>query len=199
MGNSPIKLLVPGELILAKVEEKEMVERFGAEPGSNSSFEYDWALQCSLQCEGEDVPVSNRNTDPLLKDSASEKASATQTNPIEKRTVPVPISLTVCIEEINDRGPPVHLPVFDPEHFERLQEERNIEERFSILEKSKVKHIVNWQRRRWEYLIPGNQNLDLQAGSREIDSKSEEKEEAITNNKAFLAEEGKREIKSLFP
>ncbi|KAK7231345.1 hypothetical protein RIF29_48382 [Crotalaria pallida] len=29
MGNSPIKLLVPGELILAKVEEKEMVERFG--------------------------------------------------------------------------------------------------------------------------------------------------------------------------
>lgn len=29
IGNSPIKLLVPGELILAKVEEKEMVERFG--------------------------------------------------------------------------------------------------------------------------------------------------------------------------
>ena len=29
MGNSPIKLLVPGELILAKVEEKEMVGRFG--------------------------------------------------------------------------------------------------------------------------------------------------------------------------
>ncbi|CAA7406192.1 unnamed protein product [Spirodela intermedia] len=29
MGNSPTKLLVPGELILAKVEEKEMVERFG--------------------------------------------------------------------------------------------------------------------------------------------------------------------------
>uniref|UniRef100_A0A7N0RCS7 Uncharacterized protein n=1 Tax=Kalanchoe fedtschenkoi TaxID=63787 RepID=A0A7N0RCS7_KALFE len=29
MRNSPIKLLVPGELILAKVEEKEMVERFG--------------------------------------------------------------------------------------------------------------------------------------------------------------------------
>jgi hypothetical protein len=29
MGNSPRKLLVPGELILAKVEEKEMVERFG--------------------------------------------------------------------------------------------------------------------------------------------------------------------------
>ncbi|KAK7844386.1 hypothetical protein CFP56_010944 [Quercus suber] len=28
MGNSLIKLLVPGELILAKVEEKEMVERF---------------------------------------------------------------------------------------------------------------------------------------------------------------------------
>ncbi|KAH0988121.1 hypothetical protein GBA52_015298 [Prunus armeniaca] len=27
MGNSPIKLLVPGELILAKVEEKEMVFR----------------------------------------------------------------------------------------------------------------------------------------------------------------------------
>ncbi|CAN6455768.1 unnamed protein product [Victoria cruziana] len=29
MGNSPIKLLVPGELILAKVEDKEMVGRFG--------------------------------------------------------------------------------------------------------------------------------------------------------------------------
>ena len=29
MRNSPIKLLVPGELILAKVEEKKMVERFG--------------------------------------------------------------------------------------------------------------------------------------------------------------------------
>jgi hypothetical protein len=29
IGNSPIKLLVPGELILAKVEEKEMVGRFG--------------------------------------------------------------------------------------------------------------------------------------------------------------------------
>ena len=29
MGNSPIKLLVPGELILAKVKEKKMVERFG--------------------------------------------------------------------------------------------------------------------------------------------------------------------------
>lgn len=29
IGNSPIKLLVPGKLILAKVEEKEMVERFG--------------------------------------------------------------------------------------------------------------------------------------------------------------------------
>ena len=29
MGNCPRKLLVPGELILAKVEEKEMVERFG--------------------------------------------------------------------------------------------------------------------------------------------------------------------------
>ncbi|KAL9667561.1 hypothetical protein QQ045_001923 [Rhodiola kirilowii] len=29
LKNSPIKLLVPGELILAKVEEKEMVERFG--------------------------------------------------------------------------------------------------------------------------------------------------------------------------
>ncbi|CAL2244890.1 unnamed protein product [Prunus armeniaca] len=29
MGNSPIKLLVPGELILAKVEEKELVERLG--------------------------------------------------------------------------------------------------------------------------------------------------------------------------
>ena len=29
MGNSPIKLLVPGKLILAKVKEKEMVERFG--------------------------------------------------------------------------------------------------------------------------------------------------------------------------
>ncbi|KAK7390582.1 hypothetical protein VNO78_25891 [Psophocarpus tetragonolobus] len=29
MGNSPINLLVPGELILAKVEEKEMVDRFG--------------------------------------------------------------------------------------------------------------------------------------------------------------------------
>ena len=27
--NSPIKLLVPGELILAKVEEREMVGRFG--------------------------------------------------------------------------------------------------------------------------------------------------------------------------
>ncbi|KAM7249651.1 hypothetical protein ACFE04_011482 [Oxalis oulophora] len=32
MGNSPIKLLVPGELILAKVEEKKMVERFGMTP-----------------------------------------------------------------------------------------------------------------------------------------------------------------------
>lgn len=29
IGNSPIKLLVPGELILAKVEDKKMVERFG--------------------------------------------------------------------------------------------------------------------------------------------------------------------------
>lgn len=29
MGNSPIELLVPGELILAKVEEKEMVGGFG--------------------------------------------------------------------------------------------------------------------------------------------------------------------------
>lgn len=29
IGNSPIKLLVPGELILAKVEEKKMVGRFG--------------------------------------------------------------------------------------------------------------------------------------------------------------------------
>lgn len=29
IGNSPRKLLVPGELILAKVEEKEMVGRFG--------------------------------------------------------------------------------------------------------------------------------------------------------------------------
>ncbi|KAL8096779.1 hypothetical protein AgCh_037657 [Apium graveolens] len=29
MRNSPIKLLVPGELILAKVEEKKMVGRFG--------------------------------------------------------------------------------------------------------------------------------------------------------------------------
>ncbi|KAJ4980251.1 hypothetical protein NE237_031088 [Protea cynaroides] len=56
----------------------------------------------SLQCEGEDVPVSNRNTDPLLKDSASEKASAAQTNPIEKRTVPVPISLTVCTTRKGD-------------------------------------------------------------------------------------------------
>uniref|UniRef100_F6HSH2 Uncharacterized protein n=1 Tax=Vitis vinifera TaxID=29760 RepID=F6HSH2_VITVI len=28
MGNSPIKLLVPSELILVKVEEKEMVGRF---------------------------------------------------------------------------------------------------------------------------------------------------------------------------
>ncbi len=29
MGNSPIELLVPGKLILAKVEEKKMVEGFG--------------------------------------------------------------------------------------------------------------------------------------------------------------------------
>jgi len=29
MGNSPIKLLVPGGLILARVEKKEMVEEFG--------------------------------------------------------------------------------------------------------------------------------------------------------------------------
>ncbi|RZC90378.1 hypothetical protein C5167_029292, partial [Papaver somniferum] len=28
MGNSPIKLLVPGELILSKVEDKKMIERF---------------------------------------------------------------------------------------------------------------------------------------------------------------------------
>jgi hypothetical protein len=29
MGNSPIELLVPGKLILAKVEEKKMVGGFG--------------------------------------------------------------------------------------------------------------------------------------------------------------------------